>query len=775
MPDKPKGELNPDAARMFPTASSGFGEKAMEEFHEENGEKGFDFDVFRKRKEAAQRYWGPMYLQWCRDWEAYGGNVIPRAERRKLRRNSRSAINVSVHHKFIRNLLGNDVFEFTRLKAIEIDLPGNLMEPVSRVFMNSAGDREYSMSEVYTGILEHVMGEARTSDELMECAENMIIAGFGMLRVCVMDEDEVGYVNKGETWGWNKVPAIRNVKDPCSVLLDFQAENAQYEDAAFAMQTSTMTYASMRDAFGKKKADEAKNGIRDMEYEVNSEDDSDDWYSEDQYQVVEYFERDVVIRDVCLLEDEQGTLRSVFKEDYEGKEDEALAMGLQKVEERGRKEFVITRWVVNGRTVLQGPDILPMDRIPFIPAWGDRAKKNGKMRYFGLMRVLRPLAEVFAKLYSASMDYASGGPLASFLYPVEGVKGPVRQAWDESPKKPTLGLPWQEYVRDQKISAPIPIAPRPPHVHMTELLAFTLQLFHESTGMPPNTLGGARGKSPESARSKFASQEAMSLTVGVFPRNWKRTLRSAGRLVMHMIPILFDRDMFVAMSDGRDSTDFVQINQNFIVDEQTGEQAMMNDLTQEARMNLKVMVDEMAPGQREAKFTFLQEVTKGNDDLVMLFIDEFFELAGIPGGENVKKKLAMLVKKEELLTGKEAEDKFDGLIRALQFEKAKRDAISEILGPPEPSPEDKKNMAQAEHAQAQADEARANASGAGSDASDKEAERQHRATMRGLEQAKGQASTEQQQIKAASESAKALDDSDARRQALINHNQKEGK
>jgi len=755
---------NVDAARPFPIASAGFGRRDKEQEHEEEGQNGLDLKTFKRRFEACIEYWGYLFDQWQDDWEVYGGKVISRRERRKLFQARRSSVPVQVHHKFVRNLLGNDIFNELSLQVTPMDLPGEQGSPVLGRFLNVAGDKEYELAEVYELMMDHILSEAKAGQHLREAAQDGVITGYAMFRVNVEEEDETGYVEVGEKHGWNNVLTIRRVQEPCSVMLDPQAEDPLYEDGSYAFVTSTMTYDSALKEFGKAKADQMKLGMEHDYYSDSSENAELEWFADDQYKVVEYFERERVVRDVCLVQGMDGREFEVFEEDYAMVADEAEAMGYRKVAVRQRAEYVVTRWVVNHETVLQGPDIVPFNRIPLVPFFGDKAWRSGRKNYFGIMRVLKPLCEVFAKLLSAALDHASAGPLAAFLYPHDAIKGPVREIWKEASKYPIFGLPYHHKARGQNLPKPEPIPPQPPNVVLENLMQLTLHLFHEVTGMPASTLGGSRGKSPESARSKFVSQEAMSLTVNVFPENFTKTWESIGKLLIKSIPLIYDRNMYVRLSDGKDGGDWVQINQTRIRDLQTGERVMLNDLTQEAHLDLKVDVNDKSPGRQQEQFGYLTEMVKAMPDLGPLLVDLIVELSGVPGAEALKDRFTALVTPVELLSEEERQKRFDAFMEALQFEAAKMQAQQQIMGPPQPSSEDRKNEADARLKEAQAQEAMASAQAAGSKAGDQEALRQFNQQMRQQQLPGAAAKTEKARIDAAAAVSKALDDSDARRQ-----------
>jgi len=107
-----------------------------------------------------------------------------------------------------------------------------------------------------------------------------------------------------------------------------------------------------------------------------------------QIYVGKFYHREIKTCKYYVYEDAFGTRREVESDDLDEQEDSLVDGGFDFVEEKKKKEWRITRYLVSGEKILETAEIAG-EHIPVVPQYGERAFVDGVEWYEGVVRLAK--------------------------------------------------------------------------------------------------------------------------------------------------------------------------------------------------------------------------------------------------------------------------------------------------------------------------------------------------------------------------------------------------
>jgi hypothetical protein len=365
------------------------------------------------------------------------------------------------------------------------------------------------------GIIRHIEYRSRAPIAYDTAIEHAARCGLGWLRV-------IPEVVRAETN--HQEVSIRRVHDPLSIVIDPDSVEPDGSDAMDGWAETTMAERTFKKNYPKA--------------DTTSWEGSGDgyWRSEGIIRICEYQYVVETERNHLVVEAPDGGQIDLSEDDYWTL---AKQIGYQPtvVRQFMAKERTVKWCKLNGSEVLEETDF-PSRWIGFIPVLGFELWVEGKRYLCGLTRRMMEGQRAYNYERSALVEAVALQPKAPIMVPFESVAG-HEDHWNALNKGDPSHLPYNA-VDDEGRPLPMPSRLAPPTFPAAFAQGGQIALgdLEASVGMTQSTLGNPSNAT--SGRQERERKEQGATATYHFVDNLSRSIEHAGRIVVDMIPKLYD-------------------------------------------------------------------------------------------------------------------------------------------------------------------------------------------------------------------------------------------
>jgi len=462
----------------------------------------------KKRYEDACEVWGDQHKRMREDLE-FSNPADPKQwadDARELRR-GRVMLTLDRTNQYIVQVV-NDARK---------NKPGITTAPA-----DSKGDP--AVAQALDGMFRHIEYRSRAPIAYDTAIDHSARVGLGWLRV--VPEVIRADTNEQEI-------CIKRVHDMLSVMT-LGGTEPDGSDITDAFVTSRMTKAEFKRAFPKADASPWTTDGR--------------WFFEDEVTICEWFYIEEKESNHIRTENDAGEGFTLSEEDYW---DLARKVGYapKVVESFTATERVVHWCKLNGAEVLE-ETTFPSRWIPVVPVLGFETWIDGKRQLCGVTRRLMESQRAYNYERSALVEAIALQPKAPILVPVSGVEGHDK-AWSSLNKGSPAYLPYNHIDGEgNTIPQPARLAPPTFPTAFAQAGQQALADMESAIGMYRANLGAPSNET--SGRAIRARQEEGDTATFHFVDNLSRSIEHLGRIVVDMIPRLYDtkRQVRILGNDG---------------------------------------------------------------------------------------------------------------------------------------------------------------------------------------------------------------------------------
>lgn len=433
-------------------------------------------------------------------------------------------------------------------------------------------------AKVLTGLIRNIEVTSDAEIAYDTAADFAIRGGFGAIRVTTDYADDDTF---------DQDIHIERVRNPFTVYFDPNAECPVKSDAKWAFVTELIDEEDAKARYGDDVAslDEFGNG--------------DIWREDDKIRIAEYWK--VIEKDEKLLQLSDGTV--LTEAELEKKRDILDAMGLYVVNERTVQRRSVKQYIVSGSKVHDVKE-WPGKYIPIVFVPGEELVYDGKTEYAGIVRQMRDAQRMYNYWRSAATEKIALEPKAPFMV-AEGQIDGYEDDWAEAN---TRNLPYLMY---KNTGAPMPqrqmfSGNAQPLIEQSMMAAEDLKAV---TGIYDASLGIRSNET--SGRAILARQRQGDTATFHFIDNLSRAIRQVGRILVDLIPKIYDNERVVRILNPDGSNEIKAINGLFPL---PGQQDRPD-----VRVGKYDVVVEVGPSfntQREESQTIMMELARANPKLI---------------------------------------------------------------------------------------------------------------------------------------------------------------
>jgi len=425
-----------------------------------------------------------------------------------------------------RELSGRPIQTINRLPAFIDQIVGDARQNKPSIKVHAGEDGDEDIAAIYDGLIRAIQNESNADFAYDTAVENTACFGFGAWRVKTDYESEDSF---------NQIICIERITDPLAVYFDKNAVLPDYSDARHVTVRVKLTKDEYKARWPKKE-----------ESDYNFDDFTSDWIvDKDQVIVAEYWHK----------VGEKATLYAV--QDFEGNTTVTLEKPEQGFNVVNQRETTITRikcCMMSGAGILETTDWAGK-YLPIVGVNGKEDLVDGKRTLRGLVRFAKDPQRMYNYWRTIDTEQKALAPKAPVLVTAKQIEG-YEQQWQDSL---TSNAPYL-VVND------VPNANRPDRISAgiidkgaNEAALMCVDEMKSTTGIFSASLGEQDNE--KSGRAILAQQRKGDTANFAYIDNIARAIKWTGRIIIDLIPKIYDAARVVSVMGSDGSKKLERINQ----------------------------------------------------------------------------------------------------------------------------------------------------------------------------------------------------------------------
>jgi len=494
--------------------------------------KSGEMDFMRKvrtRHNEAETGWRENYALGLDDIKHLNGEQWPQdiLEERK----GRPCLTINRLPGFVDQVVGDQRQNRPRIKVTPVD---------------NKGDAD--IAEIMSGLIRNIENVSRADFAYDTALEHSVGSGIGYIRVL---KDYAG----DDTF--DQDVSIKRVRNQFSILPDPQSSEPDGSDMRYCFAFDVISKDEFKARFPNAatlSGDEITTH-QGMGYE--------NWFLGDNIKIAEYWERKEVRKPIVQLSDGR------VMDKVDTMPERLLAEGATIIRERMAVSYEVNQYIVNGHEILEGPKRWDGKYIPIVPVYGKELVVDGKRVLRGLVRFAKDSQRAYNYWRSIITETIALQPRAPYIMTANQVAG-YEEIWRNANKKSYAYLPYNstgEPLPQRNFPAPIPGGAFAEAQVAIDDMKATTGIYDASLGAKSNETSG---------KAIMVRQKEGDTATFVYIDNLTRAMQQVGRIIVDLIPKVYDTERIVRIINPDNVEANLPINKVGIVD---GMEVIINDLT----------------------------------------------------------------------------------------------------------------------------------------------------------------------------------------------------
>lgn len=494
------------------------------------------------------------------------------------------------------------------------------------------GQADVQIAKILDGIMRHIEYNSHAEIAYDTATEFAVQGGLGYWRV-ITDYEHDG--------SFEQEIFIRRVKDPLSVMIDPDIQSADGADAKFGFVFEDVP----KEEYEAQYPDEDPASVT-----FPMESTGDPWLEKDHVRVCEYFRR-AEKTDMLINHPVKGPMKLSDVGDADERKD---LLADESVKKREITEPHFQWFKIAGDKVIDKKEWLGR-YLPIVRVVGEEIVINGKVERKGHTRNMKDGQRMYNYMTSANVEYIALQTKTPYVAAAEAIEG-YDDEWANANKDNKAYLPYNsrdeqgnEIPRPQREQPPVGASAYLQAMQTAQQeLMMTSGQYQEQFGAPSNADAGvaiaARQRQGDKATYHFIDNVA-------------RAIRYTGRIMVDLIPKIYDTQRVVRIVGEDGTEDFAQLNpeQPHAVGDASGQpapaqpQGPQKPTAAEAaqliynpgigRYDVTVEVGPNYETRRQEAFHALTQIMSQDQDLMKVAGDLLFKAADFPMADEVAERL----------------------------------------------------------------------------------------------------------------------------------------
>lgn len=402
-------------------------------------------------------------------------------------------------------------------------------------------------AKILQGLIRHIEYNSNADVAYDTAFEGAVTKGFGYFRIVTDYIDPLSF---------DQELLIKRIRNSFSVYLDPSSKEPDGSDSNWGFIFEDV----QKDEY---KAEYKNSKLCSMEDWAAIGNETQGWVSETSVRIGEYFYKDYKSVDLVLLSNGEVIEKSKLPE--------VLPLNINIVKERSSIIPVIKWCKINGMEIIEQTD-WPGRWIPIIPVYGDELDINGERILEGVVRHAKDSQRMYNYWASTETETISLAPKAPWIAAEGQIPKEYEAQWKSANRKNHAYLTYKPTsLAGQPVGAPQRNIFEPPVQAITNARMQAADDLKSTTGIYDSALGA---QSREVSGIAIRGRQAQSQTSNFhFIDNLTRSLRHAGRIIIDLIPKVYDTARVSRVIGEEGEQEIVKINQIF---ESNGQEKLIN-------------------------------------------------------------------------------------------------------------------------------------------------------------------------------------------------------
>lgn len=435
------------------------------------------------------------------------------------------------------------------------------------------------LAKIYNGLLRQIHYQSSAKHVYASAAGHQVACGIGWWRVVTQYADDMA---------WDQDIRIKRINNPLNVYWDPASLEPDRSDAMWIAVTELVPVKAFRKTY----PDASVEGV---EVPGESAHSGMFWANGDYVRVAEFWRKVPYKKRLGMTEDGQTIDLTEIKPDM-------LPFLPPIVREREAEAFRVEQFVTSGVDLLSDVTQWPGRHIPIVPAIGTEIPLERTTWRGGLIRHARDAQQLYNFYRTATAEAIALAPKAPYLATAKQI-GAYKEMWDT---QNTTQRPYLLYNPDEKAPGP-PKRELPPEIPaaLMQEAQIASDDMKATTGIYDASLG--QRSNEQSGRAILARQREGDVANFHFADNLTRALEHTGRILIDLIPKIYDNERVIRLMGEDGSEEPARINH--VLYGVDGMPVVVNDLSA-GRFDVRVSIGPSYATKRmesaDAMLQFLQ-------------------------------------------------------------------------------------------------------------------------------------------------------------------------
>jgi hypothetical protein len=407
--------------------------------------------------------------------------------------------------------------------------------PSIKVFpVDDKGDIE--TAKVFQGLIRHIEYNSHADAAYDTAFEGSVTGGFGYFRILTDFADPMSFEQE---------ILIKRIRNPFSVYLDPNAKEPDGSDANWGFIFENVPEEDYKAEYG-------ESTLANMKEWNSIGDQSQGWIADNTVRIAEYFYKEFKTVTIIQLSNFQVVEKS---------DDLMLPPEIQIIAERQATVPVIKWTKINGIEVLDEKDWAGK-WIPIIPVYGDELDINGERVLEGVVRHAKDSAKMYNYWATTETETIALAPKAPWIVAEGQIPPEYKAQWQTANSKNHAFLTYKPTsLAGQPVGAPQRNVYEPAVSAITNARMQAADDLKATTGIYDSALGA---QSREVSGVAIRGRQAQSQTSNFhFIDNLTRSLRHAGRILVDLIPKVYDTARAARIIGEEGEQEIIMLNELF--------------------------------------------------------------------------------------------------------------------------------------------------------------------------------------------------------------------
>ena len=478
---------------------------------------------------------------------------------------------------------------------------------------------DIEVAEVYQGIVRHIEDRSKADIAYDWAAEGAVVSGLGYFRVLTE------YVGDS----FEQDIRIERIKNRFTVYFDDTSTEPDGSDA----QQVIITELVDRDAFKDMYSD-----ANPCDWATATGDNQNKWVTEKEVRIAEYFYIEKVKDELYQLEDGSAIYASEYAEKFAGQE------APQIINKRAQTRKVVKWCKLTAEDELEST-IIPCSFIPVIKVIGIETDIDGKSHYRGIVRGVKDAQRMYNYNRSTIAESLNLTVKAPFI----GYTGQFKTAGDKWAAANRVNY---AYLEADPVSVNGTLAPLPQRQGFAGVPAGLMADIQTSEhdiqaalGMYQASIG--QDSDAKSGRALNAQRQQGDIATFHFPDNLAKSIRHAGRIIVEMIPQIYDTTRVVRILGEDGSTEYAKLDPS--TPEAVTKQVDDNGQIQKiynigvGKYDVTVTTGASFATKRQEGAEFITQLVQTSPDLMPIVGDLLFKAMDMPYADEISERLKKMM------------------------------------------------------------------------------------------------------------------------------------